>query len=128
DREISIPCGRQLAPLHLVDLGREIRMRGAIRIEQVRPLAARLSAARPDPSCKMVTDPAGNQELRILGPPVGALGQSDLRLAERLPREGGRILQVGRAIADMAVQNDEGRAVLRLLKYAESVIDEIDVV
>src|ERR1700737_1189383 len=70
-REISIPCGWQLTPLHLVDLGGEIRMRGAIGIEQVRPLAARLSAARPDPSGKMLADALGNEKLRILGPPQG---------------------------------------------------------
>src|SRR4030095_10028880 len=41
DWEILSPAGRQLPPLHLIDLGREIRMLGAVGLEQVHTLPPR---------------------------------------------------------------------------------------
>ena len=40
----------------------------------------------------------------------------------------GGVLLVWRAVADMAVQDDEGRPALRLLENLQSMLDAIDVV
>jgi hypothetical protein len=58
-----------------------------------------------------------DEELCILGPPIAALGEADLLLTERFAMGGGSILLVRRAVADMAIQNDKGRAALRLMEY-----------
>ena len=62
----------------------------------------------------MLADAVGDEELRVLGPAVGALGEADLLLAERLAVGLGGVLLVRRTVADVAVQNDEGGAALRL--------------
>jgi hypothetical protein len=49
-----------------------------------------------------------DEELLILGPPIAPLAQADLFLAERFAVGGGGILLVRRAVADIAIQNDEG--------------------
>ena len=76
----------------------------------------------------MLAHAVGHQELRVLGPAVGAFGEADFLLAQRLAVRCGRVLLVRRAIADMAVQNDEGRAPLRLAKDVQRVLDALDVV
>ena len=53
DGQIAVPPGRQFAPLHLVDLGRELGILGPVRGEELRPLAAGPSAPRaPMPAAK----------------------------------------------------------------------------
>ena len=128
DREVSVPPRRKLASLHLIDLGSEIGMLGPIGVEQVCPSAARLRAARPNPGREMLADSVGDEELRILGPPIAPFAQADLLLAERFAMGRGSILLVRRAVADMAIQNDEGRAALCLMEYPEGVLDQIDIV
>jgi hypothetical protein len=76
----------------------------------------------------VLADAVRDEELRILGPPIGPLGEADLLLAERFAMGGGSILLVRRAVADMAIQNDKGRAALRLMEYPESVLDQANVV
>ena len=58
--------------------------------------------------------PSGTRNLRVLGPAVAALGEADLFLAERLAVGRGGVLLVRRTVADVAVEDDEGRPALRL--------------
>jgi hypothetical protein len=74
----------------------------------------------------MLAGAVGDEELRILGPPIAPLAQADLFLAQRFAVGGGGILLVRRAVADMAIQSDEGRAALCLMEYPEGVLDQID--
>ncbi len=128
DGEVTVPSGGQLAPLHLVDLGREGRVGGPIGREELGPPTPGLRATRADPGCEVLADTVGNEELGVLGPPVAALGEADLLLAERLAVGGGGVLLVRRAIADEAVQHDEGGTARRLPEDVEGVLDPIDVV
>ena len=57
-----------------------------------------------------------HQKLGVLGPAVAALGQADLLLAERLAMGGAGILLVRGAVADMAVDDDQGRHIVRASK------------
>src|SRR5262249_11846104 len=52
----------------------------------------------------------------------------DFVLAQGLAVRRGGILLVRRAIADVAVEDDEGRAALRLPKHIECLLDSLDVV
>ena len=109
DRQVAVPAVRQLAPLHLLDLGGELRdtSRGSAAKSSV-PRRARASAPRaPMPGGEVLAHAVGHQELRVLRPAVGALGQPDLLLAERLAVRGGGVLLVRRAVADVAVEDDQ---------------------
>ena len=88
----------------------------------------RCGAARADPGREVLAHAVGDQELRILGPAVRPLGEPDLLLTERLAMRRGGVLPMRRAVADVAVQDDERGASLGLAEDVERMLDEIDVV
>src|SRR5262249_44451502 len=69
-----------------------------------------------------------DQELRVLGPAITALGEAHFILAERLSVRGGSILLVRRAVTDVAVQNDECRTSLRLAEASQRLLDAFEIV
>src|SRR5262249_27203471 len=121
--EVPIPAGRQVTSLHLLDLGRELRMGGAVRREERRPLASRRGTARPDAGGEVLADAVRDQELRLLRPAVALLGEANLRVTERLAVGRGRVVLVRRPIADVTVEDDQSRPSLRLAEDAELVLD-----
>ena len=127
-RKVPIPAVRQVAALHLLDLGRELRMGGPVRREERRPLASRRGAARPDAGGEVLADGVRHQELCLLRPAVALLGETNLRFAERLAVSRGRVVLVRRAVADVAVEDDQGRASLRLAEDAQRAMDALEVV
>ena len=87
-----------------------------------------LRAALADAGGEVLADAVGDEELRVLRPAVDALGQADLLVAERLAVGLGRVLLVRRAVADVAVEDDERGAALGLPEDLQGVLDAIDVV
>src|SRR6185312_1260101 len=67
-RQVAVPSRRQLAPLHLVDLGSELRILRAVVGEQRLPASSRLRAARPDAGIECRHDAVGYEELGIFRP------------------------------------------------------------
>src|SRR5262249_50554156 len=77
---------------------------------------------------KMLVNAIGDQELGVLRPTVVALGEPDFLLAKRLPMGGASILLRGRTPGDVAFDNDQRRAVVRLLEYLECAVEHVEVV
>ena len=128
-RQVAVPARGQLAPLHLVDLGGELRelLRGSRR--RAPPSARRAAAPRaPMPASKCSHDAVGHEELGILRPAVGALGEPDLVVAQRLAMGRGGVVLVRRAVADVAVEDDQRRPALGLAEDRERVLDALEVV
>ena len=92
------------------------------------PGGAQLGAALADPVGEVLADAVGDEELGVLGPAVGALGLAHLLLAERLAVGGGGVHLVRRAVADVAVDDDQGRALLLALELLEGGGDQLGVV
>ncbi len=124
----AIPTRRQLAPLHQVDLVREFWMLGAVGGEQLGPIAPSLRAARAYPGGEMLAHGVRDEELGVLRPSVAALGEANLVVAQRLAMSGGSVVLVRRAVADVAVENDEGRAALGHLERVQCGLDAVDVI
>ena len=80
--------------------------------QQPLPLRAQLRPARADPGGEASRHRVGDQELGVLRPAVEALRLAHLLLAERLAVGGGRVLLVRRAVADVAVDDDQRRPVV----------------
>ena len=83
-------------------------------LELGEPGVAELLAAAADALLEVLVDAVGDQELGVLGPAVELLGQPDLVLAQRLAVGAVRVLLVGRAPGDVAVDDDQGRPVVGL--------------
>ena len=100
----------------------------SVALEQLLPFAAQLGAALADPLGEVLVDAVGDEELGVLGPAVGALGLPDLLLAERLAVRLGGVLLVRRAVADVAVDDDQRRPPLLLLEDLERPGEQLEVV
>ena len=116
---VGVPAVGQLALLHRVDLGGEVGVRLGVLGELRLPGGAQLGAALADPVGEVLADAVGDEELGVLGPAVGALGLAHLLLAERLAVGGGGVLLVRRAVADVAVDDDQRRPALLALELLE---------
>ena len=92
--------------------------------QTARSSAPRLPIARGE----VLADPVGDEELGVLGPAVGALGLAHLLLAERLAVGGGGVDLVRRAVADVAVDDDQRRSPLLALELLEGGGDQVGVV
>src|SRR5262249_1578592 len=126
--QVPIPAVRQLATLHADELVGQVGMRRAVPLEGRLPSRAELAAPGADAMLEMLQHAVGHQELRVLGPPVGALPGPAPRLAGRLAGGGRGVVLVGRAVADVAVDDDEGRAIVAAPERLERAIDELEVV
>ena len=92
--------------------------------EQRLPVAARAAAPRcADARVEMLAHSVGHEELGILRPAIGALGEPDLVVAQRLAVGGGGVDLVRRAVADVAVEDDQRRPALGLAEDRERILD-----
>ena len=92
------------------------------------PLGSQAAAPLADPVGEVLVDAVGDQELGVLGPPVGALGLAHLLLAQRLAVGLGGVLLVGRAVADVAVDDDQRGPPLLPLERLERPGQQLEVV
>ena len=81
-------------------------------VEPPPPFGMPGAAAPPDAVTEMLAHAVRDEEFRVLGPAVIALGKLHLVFAERLAVGGAGVLLVRRAIADVAVEDDERRPVV----------------
>src|SRR5256885_12622452 len=84
--------------------------------ERCFPGGSQLVSALADSGSKMLTDAIGNKEFCIFRPAINALGAANFFLTQRLAVGFLGVLLIGRAIGDVAVNDNERRTVLRLLK------------
>src|SRR5262249_18856496 len=87
-----------------------------------------LPSAGADAGREVLGHSLGYEELRVLGPPVRALAQNDLVLAERLAVGRRGVLSVRGAVSDVTVEDDERGTPRRLAEDAERMLDPVDVV
>ena len=76
----------------------------------------------------MLADLLRHQEFGILRPAVVGLRQPDLLLVQRLSMGSAGVLIVGRTVGDMAIDNDQRRAVRRVLEGAQGALQHLQVV
>src|ERR1700722_1509589 len=115
--EIAVPTNRQFAPLHLVNLTSQFWVFIGVDCEELCPLAMGFCPADTDSIGKVLADVVRDEKLSILRPSIAALRQPDLILPERLSMGFRGILLMWRTVADVAVQDEEGRPAGRLAKY-----------
>ena len=127
-RQIAIPAGGQLASLHLIDLGGEIREALAVFGKHRFPVAPRLATALADAVGEVLDDSVRHQELGVLRPVIGALDELHFLFAQGLAMGRGGIDLVRRAVADVAVENDQRRPALGLAEDRERLLDALEIV
>src|SRR5581483_3107546 len=127
-RQIAIPARRELAPLHPLDLNRELRILRPVRLEKLVPLSPRALAAGSDAVLEVLIHTRWHQELRVLWPPVGTLGKPNLLVAQRLAVGLGPVLLMRRTVADMTVQNYQGGAASVLPERLERMLDAAGII
>src|SRR5215470_1802472 len=126
--KVAIPAGRKLPALHHIDFGCEFRIFSTIGREKLCPLPPRFGAARSDSRREVFANSVGNEKPRVFRPSVAAFCETDFFLSERLAMRCGGVMQMRRAVADVAVEDDECRAAFCLSKNGEAVLNQTDVV
>ena len=131
-RESSAGCGPIRRAARAAASGRSRRRARGIargRRRTAPPSARRAAAPRaPMPASKCCVHPVGHEELGILRPAIGALGEPDLVLAQRFAVGRGGVDLVRRAVADVAVEDDQGRPALGLAEDRERILDPLEVI
>src|ERR1041385_3581842 len=69
-----------------------------------------------------------HEELGVLGPAVGALGESYFFLAERLAVGRAGVMFMGGAVADMALNDDQGRQIAGSLEAFDGLGQPLSIV
>ncbi len=90
------------------DFIRKIGIAFAIPGEGLFPRAVQCRAALADAVRETIIDAIRHQELHVFRPAIEFLGLANLILAKWITVDGGGVLFVGRAIADDAVDDDQG--------------------
>jgi hypothetical protein len=86
-----------------------------------------LCAARPARG-KVLGNALRHEELGIFRPAIDALGQANFLDTQRFAMRSRSVLAVGRAVTDVAVEDDEGGPTLRLPENVQCVFDAADVI
>src|SRR5438132_8730027 len=98
-----------------------------VRGEELRPASSRLRTARAYAGAEMLPDAVGDEELRVLGPAVAPLAETDLVVSQRLAVRRGGVLLVRRAVADVAGHGDGGWSARRLPEGVPGLLAAADV-
>ena len=126
-RQRALPARRELAALDALELVGQVRVLRAVLLEHGVPYVARLAPARADAGCEVVVHAVGDEEVLVLGhaeEPLRRLAALDPeRLAVRLRRVLDR-----RAVTDVAVDEDQRRALVLGLERVERPRDRVEVV
>ena len=113
--------------LHALDLVGELREGCAVLLEPRLPRRSRLAATGADALREVLDDAVGDEELGVLGPAVEALRRLHALGPERLAVRLRRVLD-GRAVADVAVHDDERRPLVLRLEVLERALGRLEVV
>ena len=125
--EPRVPVLGKRSALHALDLVGELREGCAVFLEPRLPRRSRLAATGADALREVLDDTVGDEELGVLGPAVEplrllhALGTE--RLSVRL-----RCVLDGRAVADVAVHEDQRRPLVLRLENLERALGRLEVV
>src|SRR5215831_16384335 len=92
------------------------------------PLGTEFPSAPPNPIAKMLEHSIGNKKLCVLRPAVEFLGRANFFFAERFTVRGVGVLLLGRAIANMAIHDDQRRAIVGPLKFSDSICHRLQVI
>src|SRR5262245_25099504 len=98
-----------------------------VLLEPRLPCLPRVSPASADAVREMFVDPIGHQELRVLGASPESLCRLYALGAQRRSMGFGSVLD-RRAVADMAVDDDQGRPLALGLEVMKRLLDLLEVI
>ncbi len=111
DGDVGVPAVGQLPTPDQVELAGKIGICLPVAVEQGQPAVPLGPAPLPDTGGEVLVHPVGDKEVRVRRPVVEPLRRPDLLLPQRLPVRGGGALLGRGAEGDLAVDDDQGRAV-----------------
>jgi hypothetical protein len=112
----------------MVSLFSQVWVFNSVGCEKICQLAMGFRAACTHSGSRVLLHAIADEKLSVLRPSIAALRQPDLIVAERLSMGFRGVLLMWRTVADVAVQDEEGGAALRLAKHLQGVFDAINIV
>src|SRR5436305_2062915 len=106
----------------------QLRILFLILLELCMPCSASFATALSHSRFEMLHHAVGNVEFRVFRPAVVFLGELDLGIAERFAVSAACVLLVGGAVSDVAVDDDQSRAVRCLLGGIEGALQHLEII
>src|ERR1700688_3655846 len=110
--QLPVPTFGQFAALHFIKMQRQFRVLAGVLAKHFLPVLTQLCTALADSILEVLSYPFGNIEFRIFRPTIIPLGQTDFIFTKWLAMSGTRVLLVGSAVSNVAVNNDQSRSII----------------
>ena len=117
--QIAVPAFGKLAVLHAKQFFGKFGILLAILGDALEPGIAQILAALADPLPEVIVDAVRHVEFLVFGPAVVPFGETNLLFTQRLAVRAAGILLVRRAVADVAVHDDQRGPIVGVLKGSE---------
>src|SRR5579872_4883704 len=114
--------------LHAKQLFGNLGILLAILGDSGKPGIAQILAALANPLAEVIVDAIGHVELPVFRPAIIPFRETNLVFPERLPVGAAGVLLVGRAVTDVAVDDDQRRAVIGVLESSEGTREHFQVI
>ena len=98
---------------NLLDFVAKVWVFGSVRLHKLRPALLKLLPTLADAGAEVLTHAIGDEKLGVFRPAIAALRQTDLFDSERFAMRGAGVVLMGRAVADMAVDDNQSGYVVR---------------
>ena len=105
--QIAVPAFRKLAVLHAKQFFGKLGILLAILSDSLKPGIAQILSSLTNPLAEVIVDAVRHVEFLVFGPAVVPFGQTNLIVSQRLAVRATGILLVRRAVADVAVDDDQ---------------------
>ena len=126
--QVLVPACGQLASLHEFDLLRQFRIILLVLREHHFPLHAQLFASLAYAFGKVLAHTVRHQELSVFRPAVNAFRQTDFLFTECLTVRFLRVLFIGSAERDVAVNDDQRWPVMRGVEDRKRAHDLVEII
>ena len=126
--QIGVPSAGKLALLQSLDFVAEVWVFGFVRLHKLRPALLKLPPTLADAGAEVFTHALGDEKLGVLRPAIAALRQTDFFDPERFAMRGAGIVLMGRAVADMAVDDNQGRYVVGMPEGLDRLCEPLAVI
>src|SRR6516164_7226782 len=123
-----MPTFRQLSTQHAIAPVGQLGIFTTITLELRPPGLVKLRTPLANAPVEMLAHPIRDEELCVWRPAITTLGQPDLLFAKRLPVRRARVLLVWRSVGDVAINNDQGRTVARVLESPKGALERFQVI
>ena len=126
--QMGVPSAGKLALLQSLDFVAEVWVFGFVRLHKLRPALLKLRPTFADAGAEVFTHTLGDEKLGVLRPAITAFRQTDFFDSKRFAMRGAGVVLMGRTVADMAVDDNQGWYVVGISEGLDRLRESLAVI